>query len=120
MSRGARSILTSAKRIALMAGLLALASHALLPYLHSLSSNCGANESSCSSDGRAPSHSSDCQVCSAIAHGGARAIDAPSSVAAVSAPQRLEVAALVSLAGAPRVELAAASARAPPASRLSA
>jgi hypothetical protein len=118
MSR-ARSILTSAKRIALV-GLLAIASHALLPYLHSLTSDCGASETSCSSDGQAPSHSADCPVCSAIAHGGARAVDAPSAVAAVSAPHGLQAETFVSFAAVPKAERDAACARAPPASRLSA
>jgi hypothetical protein len=119
MPRQVRSILSSAKRVALV-GLLALASHALLPYLHVLTTACDPNEASCSSDGRAPSHSSDCPVCGAIAHAGARAVDAPSALAIVSAPLVTHAAALELVAVAPKVELDPACARAPPASRRSA
>jgi hypothetical protein len=115
----ARSILTSAKRVALV-GLLALASHALLPYLHVLTSSCGPSEASCSSEGQAPSHSSDCAVCGAIAHGGARAVDAPAALAVVSAPLALHAAALELSSLPPSVELDPACARGPPASPRSA
>jgi len=119
MPRQARAIFTSAQRVALV-GLFALASHALLPYLHSLTSRCDPNEASCSSAGQAPSHSSDCAVCGAIAHGGARAVDTPAALASVSAPLALHAAALELFSVAPSVELDPACARAPPASRRSA
>jgi hypothetical protein len=119
MARGARSIVARVQRIALL-GLLALASHALLPYLHVLTSACGPNETSCSSEGQAPSHSPDCPVCGAIAHAGARAVDAPSALASAAAPIALHAAPPEVFALAPAAELDAACARAPPASRRSA
>ena len=120
MRRGARTAVHSLQRAALI-GLFALASYALLPYLHALSNACGPDGSSCSSsDERAPSHSPDCPVCGAIAHSGARAADAPSALAVVSAPLAPRGAAIELVAAAPAVALDVACARAPPASRRSA
>jgi len=78
-----------AQRAALVA-LFALVSHTLLPYLHALSAACDAHHAFCATDDRAAqpassganggaSHSDDCPVCSALAHGSARVIDAPTS-----------------------------------------
>jgi hypothetical protein len=96
------------RRLALVA-LLALAAQSLLPYLHA----------NASGEAGAANHSAaDCSVCSALAHGGARAVDAPVAVSFAPAPV-----ALASLCPAP-VPLAAsadadrACARAPPASLL--
>ena len=97
------------RRLALVA-LLALAAQSLLPYLHANASReagAGANHSA-----------ADCSVCSALAHGGARAVDAPVAVSFALAPV-----AVASLCPAP-VPLAAsadadrACARGPPASLL--
>jgi hypothetical protein len=104
-----------AKRFALIA-LLALASHAFLPYVHALASGCDAHSAACSSQDQAPrsSHSPDCAVCGAIAQAGARAIDAPSALAIVSDPQSLSIAVPGSLAAAPNAELDVTCARGPP------
>jgi len=112
----ASDLRTRFARVALV-GLLALASHALLPYLHALASSCD-QQASCSSEGRepAPSHSSDCPVCSALFHAGSRAADAPQAIAVVSAPVAYDTVALVSIAHPRPVELDCACARAPPAS----
>ncbi len=83
-----------AKRLALIA-LLALASHAFLPYLHSLSSDCDPHQTVCGADDPGPSHSPECPVCSAIAHGGAadvpvalhHAVTAGPAAAAPHAPE---------------------------------
>jgi hypothetical protein len=109
----------SLQRAALI-GLFALASYAFLPYLHALSSACGPDDSSCSAEQRAPSHSADCPVCGAIAHAGARAVDAPTALAIVSAPLAPHAAVPELLALAPTLESDVACARAPPASRRSA
>jgi hypothetical protein len=112
----ARSIAKSAKRVALI-GLLALASHAVLPYVHFLTSRgCGGAGCGPGEQERAPSHSADCAVCGAIAHAGGRAVDAPAAVAELCAPLAREAAAQVVLAHPPAVARATASARAPPAS----
>ena len=73
------------RRLALVA-LFALASQALLPYLHALGArlrragarlrDCAAGASAAASDaGSGSSHPADCAVCGALAHGGARAFD---------------------------------------------
>jgi len=113
MRRGARVAVHSFQRAALVA-LFALASFAVLPYLHVLSSNCGASVS-CSSDQPAPTHSPDCGVCGSLAHAGARAVDAPAALAAIALPL-----ARVSTLHAPMPTLASreretAQARGPPA-----
>ena len=104
-----RATRAEVRRLVLLA-LLALAAQSLLPYLH-------ANASFEKTAGT--SHSSaDCAVCSALAHGGARAADAP--VALSFAPALVAVSALcpapVSFAAA--VDPDSACARAPPAHRL--
>lgn len=105
-----------AKRLALIA-LLALATHAFLPYLHALASGCGSHGASCSSESQAPaSHSSDCAVCGAIAQAGARAIDAPAALAALVESRSVFAPAPESLAAVPKVERDVACARAPPVS----
>jgi hypothetical protein len=114
MLTGTRSILASAKRVALI-GLLALAMHALLPYVHVLTSGCGARTCSGGEPEQAPSHSPDCAVCSAIAHAGARAVDAPAVVAELLTPLAAEAAAEIVLAHPRPVARSAAPARAPPA-----
>src|SRR5262245_38145251 len=96
------------RRFALVA-LLALAAQALVPYLHA--------NASAEASGRA-THSADCAVCSALAHGGARAFHAPAAIHVSTAPV-----ALVGLAPAPLPFVAlldadTACARAPPASLL--
>jgi hypothetical protein len=118
MRRGARTA-QSLQRVALIA-LFALASYAFLPYLHALTSACGPDDSSCSSNERAPSHSPDCPVCGVIAHAGARSADAPSALGTVTAPVAHCAAAPELVALAPKVELDAACARAPPVARRSA
>ena len=119
MSRGARPSLSSLRRVAL-AALLALASNALLPWVHALTSSCRADAPTCGAEGQAPSHSADCPVCSAIAHAGARTLDAPSAVAAVSAPLGCQRASFEHGSLPPRVERDPACARGPPASLRSA
>jgi hypothetical protein len=101
-------------RLALV-GLFALASHALLPYLHVLASDCGSNASSCSTEGQA-SHSADCPVCSALAHAGARAASTPSAPMISAAPAGPATALCLTVAQPPSIALAGAPARAPPAS----
>lgn len=113
MSSQAWSLLSRVRRAAL-AGLLALASHALLPYVHALTSGCGGG-TGCSSESSTPSHSADCAVCGALAHAGARAVDAPSALALGPAPRAHDAAAFVPPALAASVSLDAACARAPPA-----
>ena len=101
-----------------LAALLALASHALLPYLHALAAGCDTHAVACGAEGsQAPSHSPDCPVCGAIAQAGARTLDAPSALAAPEATQSLRAAPPESLVAAPHVELDVARARAPPAPR---
>ena len=116
MPAEARSIAQGAKRVALI-GLLALASHAFLPYVHALTSR-GCDAAGCRPGGQeqAPSHSPDCAVCGAIAHAGARALDAPAAVAELFTPLAREAAAQVALAHPQALARAVASARAPPAS----
>jgi len=104
----------SFQRAALVA-LLAIASFAVLPFLHVLSSNCAPSTASCSSDQPAPTHSPDCGVCGSLAHAGARAVDAPAALAAIALPL-----ARVSTLHAPMPTLASreretAQARGPPA-----
>ncbi|HXZ86094.1 MAG TPA: hypothetical protein VEI82_11450 [Myxococcota bacterium] len=115
MRREARKAVDSLQRAALLA-LLALASHLLLPYVHVLSSACSRDAASCSSEQTAPTHSQACSVCGALAHSGARALDAP--LAAAAAP--LEVAALAAPHApaplAPAAERDVAPARGPPVS----
>lgn len=113
MLTGPRSILPSAKRAALI-GLLALASYALLPYVHALMNGCG--QVTCSGgEQESASHSPDCAVCNAIAHAGARAVDAPAAVAGLLAPVAPHAPAPPMFAHTPTVERDVACARAPPA-----
>ena len=115
MTGRASTVRTRIARLALV-GLFALASHALLPYLHVLASDCGgANASSCSTEGQT-SHSADCPVCSALAHAGARAASTPSAPVVSEAPHGPATALCLTLAQPPSIALAAAPARAPPAS----
>ncbi len=117
------------KRTALVA-VFALATHALLPYLHAHANSCDRGRAACASEragepassegGQSSSHPDACAVCSALAHGGARAIDAPSGLPVhftelwlASAPPAAEVLA-------PCAEVDVACARAPPASPRSA
>jgi hypothetical protein len=117
MARLGRSIRSSvrsrATRCALI-GLFALASHALLPFVHALASGCGQSATGCSTDERA-SHSPDCPVCGALAHSGARtasaAPSAPDAAALSAAPQLSPAAPLAEL---PRIQRDALGARAPP------
>jgi hypothetical protein len=110
------SVRSRATRLALV-GLLALASHALLPFVHALASGCGQTATGCSSDER-PSHSADCPVCGALAHSGARAASsAPSAPALSAAPPAPERAAAAPLPVPARADRAVPGARAPPASR---
>jgi hypothetical protein len=107
------SVRSRATRFALI-GLFALASHALLPFVHALASGCGQSATGCSSDERA-SHSEDCPVCGALAHSGARAASAaPSAPAPSAAPRAPELAAVAPLAQPPRIERDPLGARAPP------
>ena len=115
MLTGARSITASAKRVALI-GLLALASHALLPYVHVLIRGCGAVTCSGGERESSASHSPDCAVCSAIAHAGARAVDAPVAVAGLQVPVEPHAPAPTLFALVPTVERDVACARAPPVS----
>jgi len=110
------------KRTALAAA-LALATHALLPYLHVHPNPCSPGQ--CASEARAGQPASsgagsssspdDCPVCSALAHGGARAINA-------QAPHLLDLVELWLANSPPAAEILAptsdvevACARAPPA-----
>jgi hypothetical protein len=112
------------KRTAFVAA-LALATHALLPYLHAHPSACNPGHGQCAADARAgepaspgaagSSYPDDCPVCSALAHGGARAIDA-------RGPQLLQFVELWLASAPPAAEVLApcadvdvACARAPPA-----
>ncbi|HTO69291.1 MAG TPA: hypothetical protein VMR31_05465 [Myxococcota bacterium] len=104
----------------------ALVSHALLPYLHALESPCGAAHGVCTSaehagqtaptdGGPRSSHPDDCPVCSALAHGGARAVDAP--IALTIDCESLSIAHVRSdsVVAAPIADVDVAPARAPPA-----
>jgi hypothetical protein len=113
------------KRTALVAA-LALATHALLPYLHEHPSSCNPGHDRCATDARAgepassdgggsSSNPDDCPVCGALAHGGARAIDA-------QGPQLVDFVELWLATAPPAAEILApcadvdvARARAPPA-----
>ena len=87
------------RRITLVA-LLTLAAQALLPYLH------------------ANALETDCTVCVALAHGGARAVDAPAPLAPEPVPVAVAPAAPAPSVSAPSVDRDTAGARAPPASLL--
>ncbi|HXX47628.1 MAG TPA: hypothetical protein VEN47_05340 [Myxococcota bacterium] len=104
----------SFQRAALVA-LLAIASFAVLPFLHVLSSNCAPSTASCSSDQPAPTHSPDCGVCGSLAHAGARAVDVPAAVAAIALPVALLSARHAPAPLAPSRERVASPARGPPA-----
>jgi len=104
--RDANAAARRALRRQVAVALLALAAQVLLPFLHANSPEVRA------------SHSAECTICVALAHGGARAFDAPAApslepvtvaVASVSAPHAVF---------APSVDRDTAGARAPPASLL--
>jgi len=114
-----RSIASRAKRVALI-GLLALASHAFLPYVHVLMTGCTGMTCTGGEHQQSSNHSPDCAVCSAIAHAGARAVEAPAAAAALLAPLAPHAPASAPFASPPTVECDVACARAPPASRPSA
>jgi hypothetical protein len=104
-----RATRAEVRRLVLVA-LLALTAQSLLPYLHANTSF----EKTAST-----SHSSaDCAVCSALAHGGARALDTP--VALSFAPAAIAVSGLcpAPAPSAAAVDPDSACARAPPAHRL--
>ncbi|HTO55088.1 MAG TPA: hypothetical protein VMR50_17020 [Myxococcota bacterium] len=121
MRTGIRARLQTATLIAVFA----LLSHALLPYLHALEPGCEpANHTHlCAAPDHGQSapaheggsnHSDECPVCSALAHGGARAVDAPIALPLASVEVQLSALPPVSLAAAPSRDLDVACARAPP------
>jgi hypothetical protein len=118
------------KRTALVA-VFALATHALLPFLHAHAISCDRNHTACAADeragepassdsGQSSNHPDACAVCSALAHGGARAIDAPSALPVHFTELRLGSAPRVAEVVAPSADVEVACARAPPLSRRSA
>jgi hypothetical protein len=114
MRRGSRIAVHSFQRAALVA-LFALASFTVLPFVHVLSGGCAASAPSCSSDLPAPSHSPDCGVCGSLAHTGARALDAPTAVAAIALSLSRPSAPALLTRRAPVRALDVALARGPPA-----
>ena len=86
--------------------LLALAVQVLLPFLHANSPEVRA------------SHSPDCTVCVALAHGGARAFDAPAAPSLETVTVAVANICVPSVVFAPSVDRDTAGARAPPASLL--
>ena len=86
--------------------LLALAAQVLLPYLHASLPEARAT------------HSADCTVCVALAHGGARAFDAPATPSFDTVTVAVETVSAPAVVFAPSVDRDTAGARAPPASLL--
>jgi hypothetical protein len=113
MRREARTAVHSLRRAALVA-LFALATFAVLPFVHVLSSGCGASPASCSSERPAPIHSAECGVCGSLAHASARALDVPAAIAAIAVPLGRASAPHAPARVAPAPEIDAPTARGPP------
>jgi len=114
------------QRTALVA-VFALASHALLPYLHALETGCDPRHAVCASadqagqtapteGGQGSSHPDDCPVCSALAHGGARAIDTSIALPVDGPDLSIGHTPPTSVVVVPVADIDVACARAPPAS----
>jgi hypothetical protein len=124
-----RSQISARLQRAALIAVFALVSHALLPYLHALDGACGHAHQVCATEqhaghtapsdgGQAPEHSADCPVCSALAHGGARAIDAPVALPALTTTLWIASVPPTSVLVASSTDLDVARARAPPVSSL--